>query len=187
MPVSAGRSSPGFPACTLSPERVEGSLEVWWQAPKAQGRGSRSACRLGGGSQSVRDRLMAGPVDPLAVSCSRADSLPTSVQMLGERFHLRGPPRAEGAVSSRRGAQPSIRPPGAVSRCPAAPPHTAPSSLQALLHKDAPHADRHRVQVRLSRSPVSVRPRISSDALRTLFKDCDFSRDTAVTKLVALW
>lgn len=154
--------------------------------PKAQGRGSQSACRLGGGSQSVRDRLMAVPADPLAVSYSRADPL-HQCPNVQRTFPLERPsPRRGGGVLPAC-AQPSIRPSCAVSRCPAVLPHPPSSSLQALLHKDAPHADRHRVQVHLSRSPVSVRLRISSDSLRTLFKDYDFSRDTAVTKLVALW
>lgn len=132
---------------------------------------------------------MAVPVGSLAVSYSRVDSLSSNVQMFRERFVFERPsPCRGGGVPP--GAEPSTTPGpsslGAGARSPISP-HPSSSSLQALLHKDAPPADRHPAQVRLLRLLVSVRLRISSDSLRTLFKDNDFGRDKAVTKLAALW
>lgn len=132
---------------------------------------------------------MAVPVGSLAVSSSRVDSLSTNVQTFRERFLFERPSPCRGAVSPRAQSPAQHPAPHHCERvlCSPVSPHPSSSSLQALLHKDAPHADRHRVQVSLPRLLVSVRLRTSSNSLRTLFKDYDFGRDTAVTKLVALW
>lgn len=187
MPVSAGRTSPRFPACTLP--RARRAHCRFGGRPEGL-RTSKSESLLPGRGVTVRaGQVMLSPLTPwLWVTPGRTHSPPVS-KCSENASRLRGPPPAEGAVSSQHGAQPSIRPScycEPVPCCPASPPPSS-SPLQALLHKDAPHADRHRVQVRLSPLLVSVRLRISSDSLRTLFKDYDFGRDTAVTKLVALW
>ena len=132
---------------------------------------------------------MAVPFGSLAVSYCRVDSLSANVQMFRECFLSERPSPCRGGGVPQAQSPAQHLAPHHCERvlCSAVSPLPSSSSLQALLHKDAPHADRHRVQVRLPRLLVSVRLWTSSDSLRTLFKDYDFSRDTAVTKLVALW
>ena len=189
LPVSEGKTSPGFRA-TRSFPKAHGGLAVGLVAGSEGLRMSKSEHLPPGLGVTVRAGQVHGCPSWLP-GCELLQGGLTLRQCpnVQRTFPVwEALPLPRGGVPP--GAEPSTAPgPHHCERvlCSPVSPHPSSSSLQALLHKDAPHADRHRVQVRLPRLLVSVRLQTSSDSLRTLFKDYDFGRDTAVTKLVALW
>lgn len=126
---------------------------------------SKSECLQPGGSQSVRDRFISVPVGAQALHYSRMDSL-SSEHSTFERLSLCG----GGGVRPGRQHRVSVVLlwPGwcsAVLACLT----IACLPSQALLREDAPHADSHRTQVRVSRLLVPMRLQIASESLRRIF------------------
>ena len=124
---------------------------------------NKSECLQPGGLQSVRDRFTSVPVGALALRYSRMDSL-SSEHSIFERLSLR-----RGWCPPRQRAQ-SVRRIVVIWCCAVLSCLTiACLPSQALLREDAPHADSHRTQVRVSRLLVPMRLQIASESLRRIF------------------